>query len=350
MPRVATFASRSHKLNGPTYGRTPPSPPLKVLCPEPGCAWSFRSQGDLERHLPQHMSPEEREKLMHGARLHLQVSAEVQSHYAFRRQAHGSKASCLSQLLVLHCRPGVPQQTQARYSQLRLRRGPAQDKDADSCIDSRCHGALRIWLRCFRIDQWLVECLPFAVSSVQFFGASSDELLTFFSPPVSPSDLYLGTMSPSLSSGSSLPASPTDGAPYEDPSSFYPHPVSPSNLYPGLFPPSPSSSGSFASPPSSCDALWLPDLETCVVVGGGVEPTSAPGPAVFYPAEGVDSFASDYTTAYLPAAVSFDPTQFLCDFSAPRVYESAFGFDASQSYTLQNPGTPFSGEWVDVVC
>ncbi|KAJ6483500.1 hypothetical protein C8R47DRAFT_1217583 [Mycena vitilis] len=65
MPRVATYPSRPSKLNGPARRRTPPFPPLKVLCPHPGYPWSYRSQTDLNRHLPQHMSPAEREKLMH---------------------------------------------------------------------------------------------------------------------------------------------------------------------------------------------------------------------------------------------------------------------------------------------
>ncbi|KAJ6516623.1 hypothetical protein C8R47DRAFT_1313038 [Mycena vitilis] len=354
MPRVATFASRSHKLNGPTYGRTPPSPQLKVLCPEPGCAWSFRSPGDLERHLPQHMSPSEREKLMyrctaprctfkslqksnlttHFVAKHTEAKPHACPNCSFRTADPG----CLNR----HRRArhnyvsgAAPRKSKTQTAALIREAMARSESGSDSSASTS--------------GSWSASSSP--VSSGEFLSASSGEMLTFFSPPVSPSGLCLETMSLSPSSGSSLPASPTDSALYEDPSMFYPHPGSPSDLYPGLFPPSPSSSsGFFPSTPNNCDdQLWLPDLETCVVVGGGIEPTSAPGPALFYPAEGVDSFAFDHTTAYIPAG-SFDPTQFLCDFSAPRVYESALDFAAAPSYVLQDPGSPFSGEWVDVVC
>ncbi|KAJ7186450.1 hypothetical protein C8R46DRAFT_1273037 [Mycena filopes] len=62
MPRVAQSTTRSHNL--PTGGKLPPSPPLKFRCPEAGCPWSYSGSGDLNRHLPRHMSPEERESKM----------------------------------------------------------------------------------------------------------------------------------------------------------------------------------------------------------------------------------------------------------------------------------------------
>ncbi|KAJ7186431.1 hypothetical protein C8R46DRAFT_1341860 [Mycena filopes] len=72
--------------NLPTGGKLPPSPPLKFRCPEAGCPWSYRGSGDLNRHLPRHMSPEEREskmfKCLHGGcpRKFLQKS-NMKTHY-----------------------------------------------------------------------------------------------------------------------------------------------------------------------------------------------------------------------------------------------------------------------------
>ncbi|KAJ7677713.1 hypothetical protein DFH06DRAFT_1316520 [Mycena polygramma] len=362
MPRVATFTTRPHKLNGPTCHKTPPFPPLRVLCPEPECPWTFKSKADLNRHLPQHMSPEEREKLMYkctapGCSFKSLQKSNLKTHFVAKHTEAKPHAcpncpfrtadpGCLNRhrgSIHGYTPNSAPRKTKKQAAAL-IREAMARSESGSDASGSSS-------------GSWSGS--PSPSTSMDLFSAPSDELLTdelltdelftFYSPPISPSGLYLDTMSPS-SSGSSFPTTPTDSASFEHSSTFYPHPVSPSSLFPDIFPPSPSSSsGPLPSPPINCDApmLWLPDIDTCVAV---VEPTSAPGPTVFYPAEGITSFASDYTctstdTASFPAfPASFD----LSHFSAPRVYEPAFDFDAALQALDLRP--PFSGEWVDVVC
>ncbi|KAJ7364546.1 hypothetical protein DFH08DRAFT_950115 [Mycena albidolilacea] len=84
MPRVATTStSRSHKL---ADGKMPPSPPRRVRCPESSCPWSFKNQTDLSRHMPRHMSPEERKKQMYkcpqpGCTHRSLQKSNLQTHY-----------------------------------------------------------------------------------------------------------------------------------------------------------------------------------------------------------------------------------------------------------------------------
>ncbi|KAJ6481432.1 hypothetical protein C8R47DRAFT_1197651 [Mycena vitilis] len=343
MPRVATFTTRPHMLTGPASHRTPPFPPLKVLCPEPECPWTFKSNADLNRHLPQHMSPEEREKLMYrctapGCSYKSLQKSNLKTHFVAKHTEAKPHAcpdcpfrtadpGCLNRhrgSLHGYTAGTAPRKTKKQSAAL-IREAMARSgsgSDASGSSSSSCSGS------------------PSPVSPADLFNV--DELLTIYSPPVSPNEFYLDIMSPS-SSGSSLPTTPTDSVSFEAPSTFHAQMVSPSALFPDIFPPWPSASSGSLPSPSSCDApmLWLPDIDTCVAV---VEPTSAPGPAVFYPAEG--STLTD--TAYFPASpASFDPSQFLCDFSAPRVYEPAFDVDAALQALDIRP--QFSGEWIDVV-
>ncbi|KAJ7830350.1 hypothetical protein B0H14DRAFT_3715691 [Mycena olivaceomarginata] len=84
MSRVATTStSRSHKL---ADDKMPPSPPRRVRCPESSCPWSFKNQTDLSRHMPRHMSPEEREKQMYkcpqpGCTHRSLQKSNLQTHY-----------------------------------------------------------------------------------------------------------------------------------------------------------------------------------------------------------------------------------------------------------------------------
>ncbi|KAK7058034.1 hypothetical protein R3P38DRAFT_2844071 [Favolaschia claudopus] len=65
MPRVASTSSFPARASqSSTNGRTPPNPPLEFRCPHKGCSWSYNNRSDLARHVPRHLSLEEREKLM----------------------------------------------------------------------------------------------------------------------------------------------------------------------------------------------------------------------------------------------------------------------------------------------
>ncbi|KAJ6490247.1 hypothetical protein C8R47DRAFT_1273215 [Mycena vitilis] len=355
MPRVATLPTRSSKLNGPARLRIPPSPPLKVLCPEPGCPWSYRSQTDLNRHLPQHMSPEEREKLMHkcmapGCSFKCLQKSNLNTHFTVKhtdakpyacvdcpyRTADPASFNRHKRAMHEYTSGSAKRKTKTQAKALFL------DAVARSIPSSDDSGSSS--------GSW--SSAPSPLSSMDFPSECSENLFTFDSSPVSPNNFYLDIMSPSSessSSGSFLPMSPTtsDSASSDDFFASYCHPISPADLYPNIFSPSSSESSLPASPTSSDGPmLWHPELEMCFA-GAAVESTFAPGPAVFYPAEGVNFFVAESecdTVPYFPA--SFDTTQFLCDFSAPPVYESPI----CSPFELQDVDTPFTGEWTDVVC
>ncbi|KAJ7673973.1 hypothetical protein DFH06DRAFT_1173672 [Mycena polygramma] len=353
MPRVATSPARPSKLNGPTRRRTPPSPPLKILCPQPGCPWSYRSQTDLNRHLPQHMSPEEREKLMHkctapGCTFKCLQKSNLNTHFTAKHTdakpyacadcpyrtadpaSFNRHKSATHDYVSGSEKRKTKTQVKALFLDAVARSTPSSDDSGSSS------------------GSW--SSAPSPVPSMDLPSAFSENLFTFDSSPVSSNNLYLDIMSPSSSSsGSFLPMSPTSSGSASSGNLFasYSSPISPADLYPNIFSPS-SSNSSFPSSPTSSDGsmLWHPELEMCLAVSGAeVESTFAPGPAVFYPAEGVNFFATESDTVpYFPA--SFDATQFLSDFSAPPVYESPI----CSPFELQDVNTPFIGEWTDVVC
>ncbi|KAJ7657772.1 hypothetical protein DFH06DRAFT_1197099 [Mycena polygramma] len=354
MPRVATSPSRSSKLNGPTRRRTPPSPPLKVLCSQPGCPWSYRSQTDLNRHLPQHMSPEEREKLMHkcmapGCTFKCLQKSNLNTHFTAKHTdakpytcddcpyrtadpaSFNRHKSAMHDYVSGSAKRKTKTQAKALFLDAVARSTPSSDASGSSS------------------GSW--SSAPSPLSSMDFPSAFSENLFTFDSSPVSPNDLYLDIVSPSSSSsGSFLPMSSTSSGTSDDLFPSHSRPISPADLYPNIFSPSSSESSLPTPPTTSSDGpmLWHPELEMCLAVGGAaVESTLAPGPAVFYPAEGVNFFVAESesdTVPYFPA--SFDMTQFLSNFSAPPVYESPI----CSPFELQGVNTPFMGEWSDVVC
>ncbi|KAJ7124642.1 hypothetical protein C8R43DRAFT_1135590 [Mycena crocata] len=63
MPRVATPTFRARKSPIARVGKTPPCPPLRFRCTK--CEWSWDRQTDNIRHGYTHLTPEEKEKLMH---------------------------------------------------------------------------------------------------------------------------------------------------------------------------------------------------------------------------------------------------------------------------------------------
>ncbi|KAK7057964.1 hypothetical protein R3P38DRAFT_2843883 [Favolaschia claudopus] len=69
MPRIPTQTMTSlrkrSKSTTAKNGKTPPYPPLQHKCSHEGCDWSYKNPTDLSRHTARHLSPEEREKLMH---------------------------------------------------------------------------------------------------------------------------------------------------------------------------------------------------------------------------------------------------------------------------------------------
>ncbi|KAK7057977.1 hypothetical protein R3P38DRAFT_3342118 [Favolaschia claudopus] len=69
MPRIPTQTSallrKRSKSTTAKNGKTPPYPPLQHKCSHEGCDWSYKNPTDLSRHTARHLSPEEREKLMH---------------------------------------------------------------------------------------------------------------------------------------------------------------------------------------------------------------------------------------------------------------------------------------------
>ncbi|KAK7043489.1 hypothetical protein R3P38DRAFT_2884773, partial [Favolaschia claudopus] len=69
MPRIpsqiTTSLRKRSKSTTAKNGKTPPYPPLQHKCSHEGCDWSYKNPTDLSRHTARHLSPEEREKLMH---------------------------------------------------------------------------------------------------------------------------------------------------------------------------------------------------------------------------------------------------------------------------------------------
>ncbi|KAJ6582385.1 hypothetical protein B0H19DRAFT_1229362 [Mycena capillaripes] len=335
MPRVTTTStSGTHKL--PTNGRIPPCPPLKVRCPEQGCPWSFRTPTDLRRHMPRHMSPEERESQMYkcpepGCTHRSLQRSNLETHYIAKHtglKPHVCKQctyctadpSCLHRhMRAVHAYVSRSERPKKR-SAARASTIPATVETTSPSSDY-CESSGSSW-----------STAPSPASSMDFLfsGASFDEQSTSYSPPVIPDALLY------LNSYVSSPASSTE-----------------CSL------PSPTHVSLPASPAIDTLSNWKWDdaFETgCFAIHEETHHTTIPalGPAMQYPAEGVNFFAPgcDATAfAFLPISTSieaelplFDPAQL---FFQPPVYDTT-SYLLEPSLEIQGLASVL-GEWSAVV-
>ncbi|KAJ7847758.1 hypothetical protein B0H14DRAFT_3138454 [Mycena olivaceomarginata] len=271
MPRVATTStSRSQKL---ADGKVPPSPPLRVRCPESSCPWSFRTQTDLRRHMPRHMSAEEREKQMykcpHPGCTHQSLQkSNLQTHF-------NSKHSGLKPHVCKKC----------TYC--------ASDP-------SSLHRHM------VAIHKYVSGTTPRKRRSI----APSSSIPAFGEPilPVSPSSDYSDYTSDAWSAGAS--PSPSSSA-Y---SHFSPSPPSSSSSDEELFAFISSPPSLPTSPTGPNGWMWDAHFEeaffpTCEK-SSVVEFTPSPEPALQYPAQGIDFLAAGHDAAtFLPTCFDIEQQQ-----------------------------------------
>ncbi|KAF8161942.1 hypothetical protein K438DRAFT_1985461 [Mycena galopus ATCC 62051] len=325
MPRVATNStSRSHKLA--EGGKTPPSPPLRLRCPQDDCPWSFRTQTDLRRHLPRHMSPEEREKQMYkcpqpGCSHKSLQKSNLETHYVSKHtgiKPHvckectycASDPSCLHRhMRAVHAYVSGTAPRKKRSDEYSTVVSAVAEPTTPASSGSDYSESIA--------DSWS--------------GASSPSSSTY--PPFSPAS---GTFSDEeFASGNGI-------------------------LYPN-FPSSSSSSTDFflpASPTGSSEWMWdegfeaalfpLCDKSSVANIILETRPTAAP--VIQYPAEGINFFAVGLDTTVFSGDVHQQP---LCDEShllaLPALYDPAsYALETFASCGFQEGmGIPsaFVGEW-----
>ncbi|KAJ7661749.1 hypothetical protein B0H17DRAFT_1144557 [Mycena rosella] len=324
MPRMSIIpAFRSHRL--PTGGKTPPSPPLDILCPVDGCPWTFARQGCLKRHMPKHISPEEREKLMiHCAKpgcTHKTLQkSNMNTHYNAKHT--GLKPHICDKYSYCAADPSC------LYRHI-LSIHPT-DLDAQSAESEEAHkkkGRSRK-PRCAS-DVVLEHVLPTAPSPISDYCDASSTTWSTPSPTPSMHSLLAYPPSPSTSSAWTAPSLA---------SSVESLPLSVSYL-------SSPSSDDFAlySPTASSDVLfhsWDPQFE--VACAAMVAPTQVPGPATQYPAQHLQFFQpSD-----IPALLAELKQQVLSDALAFPQLSTAYEEFTLESFFAPKPFIPpFLNEW-----
>ncbi|KAF8212615.1 hypothetical protein K438DRAFT_2009971 [Mycena galopus ATCC 62051] len=347
MPRVATTStSRSHKLA--EGGKTPPNPPLRLRCPQDDCPWSFRTQTDLKRHLPRHMSHEEREK-----QYDLFIAARVSSLTIFLRMYKCPQPGCSHKSLQ-------KSNLETHYVSKHTGIKPHVCKQCTYCAsDPSClHRHMRAVHayvsgtapRKKRSDEYSAT-VP-AVAEPTTAGSSAADYSEFIA------DSWTGASSPSSSTYS--PFSPAPGT-FSDEEFASDNEI----LYPN-FPSSSSSSTDFflpASPTGSSEWMWeeafeaplFPPCEKSSVANIVLETRPTAAPVIQYPAEGIDFFAGGLDTTVLTGDVQ---QQQPCDesllFTLPSLYDPAsYALDAFSSCGFQEGmciPTAFVGEWNGALC
>ncbi|KAF7350581.1 C2h2 finger domain [Mycena sanguinolenta] len=361
MPRVPTTPTTSRPPKPAEGGKVPPNPPLSLLCPKNGCPWSFRTKTDLRRHLPRHMSPEDREKRMHrcpdpGCSHKSLQKSNVDTHYR-------SKHSGLKPLACKDCefRASDPS---TFHRHMRSMHAYVSGTAPRRTKASGASGASAI-----RIPE-PQSSLPVPPASNSSFGS--------WSGPSSSS-------SPSSSTYSDFP--PTPPLPVASTSSrpeevfVYNTPFAVTGLYanPAAYTGSTSSAAPTSSPlvnqfpclPAShgtiSSAEWQAAFEAAALLPCDAQDfcidATAAGveyPSTQYPAEGINSLldgmgarwdadtavAAAYEQQYEQACMVVPPPMYEQQpVSAP--YSMAFGFQ--QNMGLRMP-IPFVGEWVGEFC
>ncbi|KAJ6533376.1 hypothetical protein DFH09DRAFT_1284403 [Mycena vulgaris] len=336
MPRVSTTpASRAPRKNG---GRPPPSVPLEHRCLEPGCPWSFKRKGCLNRHLEScpYVSSADKESSMieclePGCEHKTLQMSNMVTHFNARHSGlkphvcgecdyRASDPSCLyKHKLAMHST--VAEQRQRK----RKAKGPTA---TFPYVLDPASSAVSIPLNWDLSSSWTTPSpasssgsslsLPYCLD---YPPSPADEDFVSYSPvaappepsyayPPSPMDEEFASYSPvaeafyanasshasSSSSSLSLPGS-LDYPPSSldlDLAPYFPGAACAEPAYP--YAPSPSSATD-ASIPESFDAvsLWQPTLEEACLAAfaeqfSTVAPTSAPGPALQHAAESIDFF------------------------------------------------------------
>ncbi|KAJ7722012.1 hypothetical protein B0H16DRAFT_1692021 [Mycena metata] len=307
MPRVATTSSaRPRQL--PSGGRMPPSPALRFRCPEQGCLWSYSRRSDLNRHLPTHMSPEEREKQMYQC-------PEVGCTKKFLQ-----KSNMITHYTASHTglKPYIC--TQCSYC----------------TADPAClHRHMR------DIHAYVPGSEPRRKQS------AASALLSSIMEPV------VRCVSPSSESESwnmSTPSSPNAKL-------YYPHDA----LYLDLPSPSSSSSCDSSLPASPEDSwMWDPSFEAALACFDVIEPAPALAPLTHYPAEGTTVF--DAATLFLNTPCGDVDAPFFplppadCTYDLAPAYAYSYPLDpldlgftftgVLDGFTSTLP--VFDGEWTEV--
>ncbi|KAJ7087949.1 hypothetical protein B0H15DRAFT_294448 [Mycena belliarum] len=304
MPRVArTLSSRSHKL--PTGGKTPPSPPLHIRCTQPGCPWTFSRQGDLKRHLPQHMSPEDRAALMMhctepGCPYKTLQQSNMKTHMNAKHTGEkphkctvcpyaSADPSCLYRhMLAIH-----PEDS-GKESRRRSRKASASPAHSSATSSPGSSSAWSTPSPAPSTDSLLYP--------LQYPSPSADDLIAQFFPvaptPASSGDLWYDVAYPASAS--------------LDSSS------------------SPEESFSWSAGPSTpnSDVMWSPTFDNC----GTMAVTPAPALALQYPAEHLPPFTSTYDDLSFFAS-GCGPAPFLPELA---LEQPAFPYDAA----LESPPAP----------
>ncbi|KAJ7263629.1 hypothetical protein B0H12DRAFT_283106 [Mycena haematopus] len=335
MPRVATTStSRSHKLAD--GGKMPPCPPLRLRCPQDSCPWSFRTQTDLRRHLPRHMSPEEREKQMYkcpqaGCTHKSLQKSNLETHFISKHT--GSKPHvckqctyCTSDPSCLHRHMRAAHAYVSRTAPRKKRSGASSASSSVSSLSIPASPASDYSEFTADVDSSSYAHVMDSPSSCA--SSSSDEVFAYNTPFSVTDVLYLDatfpfpTSSPSPSTHFSyLPASPCDSADWTQDAALFLHPQ-------------------YAAKNPYGSAVGVVEVEP---------------PVIQYPAEGIDFFRVGWD-----AAVSYEmepqqqEPQYM--FVPPPVYEYDFAYAVEpfstfdlESATMGIPST-FGGEWVEALC
>ncbi|KAJ6492033.1 hypothetical protein C8R45DRAFT_1096089 [Mycena sanguinolenta] len=343
MPRVAT-TSTSRSQQPAKGGKVPPNLSLSLLCPQTGCPWSFSNKTDLRRHLPRHMSPEEREKRMYkcpypGCTHRSLQKSNLETHY-------NSKHTGLKPLACKQCeyRASDPSTLHRHMRSMHAYvSGTAPRRTKASASASAT---------------WIAEPIPASPESDSSFDSWSTSPSSSNSPSSSTYSDFPPTPTLPVASTSSRPEEVfVYNTPFALTNALYanaatvPTAASTSSMDPSLL--AASAGWTWGQSKSSFDAAaFLPcDGQGCCVdtgVGFANVTAGAEYPPAQYPAEGIDFFFNSIG--------ELSPQQQQCEsscmFAPPHLYDpvSASYLSACDCGFQQNTGlgmpTPFVREWV----
>ncbi|KAJ6493432.1 hypothetical protein C8R45DRAFT_1136652 [Mycena sanguinolenta] len=342
MPRVAT-TSTSLSQKPAKGGKVPPNPPLSLLCPQTGCPWSFSKTTDLRRHLPRHMSPEEREKRMYkcpdpGCTYKTLQKSNLQTHY-------NSVHTGLKPLVCKQCeyRASDPSTLHRHMRSMHAYvPGTAARRTKASASVSAT---------------WIAEPIPASPESDSSFNSWSASSSSSHSPSSSTHSDFPPTPTLPVASTSSRPEevfvyntpfAVTDALHASATAALAAASTSSADL--SLVPVSPE--WTWDQSQSACDAAAFHPCDAqdfCVDAGVGIASATAGAeyPPAQYPAEGIDFFLTGMELS--EQQQQYDPE---CMFVPPLLYDpvsasylSAFDFGFQHHMAFEMPATPFVREW-----
>ncbi|KAJ7024669.1 hypothetical protein C8F04DRAFT_153845 [Mycena alexandri] len=313
MPRVATTSSaRSCQL--PTGGKIPPSPALKFRCPAKGCLWSYSRRSDLKRHLPIHMSPEERENRMYKCpeascnKKFLQKSNMITHHTA---RHTGLRPYICTQCSYCTADPSCLHRHMCDIHAYVPGSEPRKKQSAATVLFSMIEPVLPASPSSEYSDSWNSE--PFSTAAPSSPSISYDEQSAFYSLPTTPDYvLHSDPPSPASSCDSSPPASPTTPQGW----------------------------------------MWDPTFEAaCSVMDDEcsiVESSASLAPLTHYPAEGITFFDTG-----CDASLFFNVEQSPCNDSLLPPFFPTSAYDLAPSYPLDSVDVGFTSDvfneqWLEV--